>query len=134
MFSRSPQNRPLGASGASLCSLGPQTGAPECPRGAQRVPKAPFLGSFFALFSTFLLSDCRWGPKGSPGALQSPKVGKNELPGLQKPSQKHPAMFKTLQKTEQPKRKKLKKQSMPTELPKRTKTSRCGGVALAFSI
>ncbi len=36
--------------------------------------------------------------------------------------------------TEQPIRKKLKKQSIATELPKRRKHWRCGGLALAFSI
>ena len=100
---------------------------------------SPFL-SFFVQFSYFLLSDSTWRPKASPDTLQTPQMIKNGAPGPQncQKKTKHELqnVFKTTLQTstEQPIRKKLKKQSIATELPKRRKHWRCGGLALAFSI
>jgi len=157
-------------SGRSFWPPGPPNGPPNGqkegkgpPKGAKRVPKAPLWDSRFALFPFWGALTLHIGSTGLPRHPPEPQSEQKLVPRLQKTLPKPSAVLKTQhtavqterQKpqtpsmpTELPKRTKTSRRNKlsnpnaknckdpctPTELPKRTKTSRCGGVASAFSI
>ena len=59
-----PLSSLLDTSSLSFCSLGPQKGTPERPKGAPRSPKTLFWSSSFAYFSHVFALFQSWMPDG----------------------------------------------------------------------
>ena len=140
MFLRCPQNCPCTPSGRSFCPPGPPNGPQSGPTCARRAEKVSICGSFFVIFSLFFSLGCQMGSGRVPERPLAPKNDQN-ISKIDAHAPKSslswypsgPQHSKKENKLSNPNAKNCKEPCIPSEPPKRNKTSRCGGVASAFS-
>ena len=134
LLSRCQHDGLLDTSGHYCCSPSPQKGTLQQQRWPPRSPKPPILRQYVAHFSQLIFSGRRKALKTSQSDHHNAQMTPNA-------SFRHGKWAKIVSKTcnhshthELPSEQRLQKPSISPELPKCKITSRCGGVASAFSI